>query len=157
MRMRTWVQGACGAVVMAAGVAGPAGAAPSPEADLAFHGSAVMVGDQVDVRLTPSNNGPSAVPDASVLLRWSVPLAERQQLLPDGCTRTDERTVVCGTGALVADEAGQQIRMRVRLDEKPSEVTLEVGTAWAGGAVDKDRSNDQLKVLVLDTGDAYAF
>ncbi|MGW3355719.1 hypothetical protein ACWDFL_09890 [Streptomyces bungoensis] len=77
----------------------------------------------------------------------------------------------------------------VRLADRPSEVTLEVETAWsgarwtgtgrttgcwcwcwtpgtrtpseppaaAGGAVDRDRSNDRLRVLVLDAGDAYAF
>ncbi|MEU1405496.1 hypothetical protein ABZ471_24580 [Streptomyces sp. NPDC005728] len=156
MRMRTWVLGACGAVAVAVGAAGPAGAADTPEADLAFHGSAVMSGDQVEVRLTPSNSGPSAVPDATVLLRWSAPLAEQQQL-PSGCARTDERTVVCGTGTLAAAETGDQIKVTVRLKGKPSEVTLEVDTAWNGGVVDKDRANDQLKVLVLDTGDAYAF
>ncbi|GHI05831.1 hypothetical protein Scel_41520 [Streptomyces cellostaticus] len=148
--------GVCCAVVVAAGGAGPAGAAPVPEADLVFHGSAVMDGDRVEVRLTPGDNGPSAVPDASVLLRWSVPLAEAQRL-PAGCARTDERTVVCGTGPLAVDEAGEQIKVAVRLKEKPAEVTLEVDTAWNGGVADKNRANDQLKVLVLGTGDAYAF
>ncbi|MGW2745081.1 hypothetical protein [Streptomyces sp. NPDC001450] len=154
--MRSWVLGACGAVMVAAGVAGPAGAAAGPEADLSFHGSAVMRGDQVEVRVSPHNDGPSAVSGASVRLRWSVPLAERQ-LLPDGCARADERTVVCDTAALDADETGEQITVAVRLAEAPSEFMLEVDTAWNGGAVDRDRSNDQLKVLVLDTGDAYAF
>ncbi|MEU5533972.1 hypothetical protein [Streptomyces sp. NPDC020362] len=156
MRMRRWASGVCGAVVVAAGAVGPAGAVAAPEADLVFHGSAAMKGDQVEVRLTPGNNGPSAVPDASVLLRWSVPLAEAQRL-PGGCARSDERTVVCGTGALPVDRAGEQIRVAVRLRGKPAEVTLEVGAAWNGGVVDRDRTNDQLKVLVLGTGDAYAF
>jgi hypothetical protein len=115
-----------------------------------------MNGDQVQVRLTPRNNGPMAVPDASVLLRWSVPLAERQQL-PEGCARTDERSVVCGTGALAVGEVGQELQMAVWLRERPAEVTLEVDTAWGGGVEDTDRSNDQQKVLVLDTGDAYSF
>ncbi|WP_341868957.1 hypothetical protein [Streptomyces diastatochromogenes] len=156
MRMRSWVLGACGAVLVAAGVAGPAGAAAAPEADLSFHGSAVMDGARVEVLVTPHNDGPEAVSGASVQLRWSVPLAEEQQL-PGGCARTDERTVVCDTGALAPGESGEQLGVTVRLAEEPSEVTLEVDTAWNGGAVDKDRSNDQLKVLVLDTGDAYAF
>ncbi|ANP56272.1 hypothetical protein AVL59_03290 [Streptomyces griseochromogenes] len=154
--MRSWVLGACGAVVMAASGAGAAGAAPAPEADLVFHGSAVMNGDQVEVALTPGDNGPSAVPDASVLLRWSVPLADAQRL-PGGCARTDERTVVCGTGALGVDQVGEKIKVTVRLKEKPSQLTLEVDTAWNGGVVDKNRANDQLKVLVLGTGDAYVF
>ncbi|MFF7974627.1 hypothetical protein [Streptomyces sp. NPDC007905] len=156
MRMRSWMLGACGAVVVAWGTAWPAGAVPEPEADVAFHGSAVMDGDRVEVRVTPSNDGPSAVPDASVLLRWSVPLAGRQEL-PGGCVRTDERTVVCGTGALAADASGEQIRVPARLKAKPSEVTLEVDTAWNGGVADRNRMNDRLQVLVLDTGDAYAF
>ncbi len=154
--MRAWVLGVCGAVMVAAGVAGPAGAAAGPEADLSFHGSAVMNGDQVEVRVSPHNDGPAAVPGASVQLRWSVPLADRQ-LLPAGCARTDERTLVCDTGALDEDGTGEEIAVAVRLAEAPSEFTLEVDTAWNGGAVDRDRSNDRLKVLVLDTGDAYAF
>ena len=155
--MRRWALGAWGAVMMVAGGAGPAGAAPAPEADLAFHGSAVMNGDQVEVALTPSNKGPSAVPDASVLLRWSVPLAQAQRL-PGGCVRTDERTVVCRTGVLAVDAVGEQIKVAVRLKDKAGQqVTLEVDTAWNGGVVDKNRANDQAKVLVLGTGDAYAF
>ncbi|MBJ6639769.1 hypothetical protein H4K36_21380 [Streptomyces sp. DHE7-1] len=156
MRTRSWVLGACGALVVAAGGAGPAGAVPEPEADLALHGSAVMTGDRVEVSLTPRNGGPAATPDASVLLRWSVPLAETQQL-PRGCARTDERTVVCGIGALAVDAPGERLTVAVRLKERPAEVTLEVDTAWLGGAVDRDRTNDRLKVLVLDTGDPYAF
>ncbi|MFE1312162.1 hypothetical protein [Streptomyces sp. NPDC058755] len=154
--MRAWVLGACGAVMVAAGVAGPVGAATGPEADLSFHGSAVLKEDQVEVRVSPHNDGPSAVSGASVQLRWSVPLAERQ-LLPGGCARTDARTVVCDTGALAEGETGEQLTLVARLAEAPSEFTLEVDTAWNGGAVDRDRSNDRLRVLVLDTGDAYAF
>lgn len=153
---RVWLLGVCGAVAVGAGVAGPAGAAPGPEADLSFHGSAVMSGDAVEVRLTPRDDGPAGVSDASVLLRWSVPLA-REQRLPERCARTDERTVVCGTGVLRPGGVGQRIDAVVRLADRPSEVTLEVETAWSGGAVDRDRTNDRLRVLVLDTGDAYAF
>ncbi|KIE27378.1 hypothetical protein LK08_08325 [Streptomyces sp. MUSC 125] len=160
MRTRVWsavllgvLPGICGGAVLGSG---PAVAAPLPEADLAFHGSAVMDGDQVEVRLTPRNNGPAAVADATVRLRWSAVLADRQQL-PAGCVREDDRTVLCGTGALAADGAGEQVRVAVRLRERPSEVMLEVDTAWNGGVLDKDRSNDRLTVLVLATGDAYAF
>ncbi|MFE3636864.1 hypothetical protein [Streptomyces cellostaticus] len=156
MRMRSWVLGACGALVVAGGVAGPAGAVPEPEADLSLHGNAVMTGDRVEVSLSPRNDGPAAAPDASVLLRWSVPLAQTQQL-PPRCARTDERTVVCGIGALGVDEVGERLTVAVRLQGRPSEVTLEVDTAWLGGAVDQDRTNDRLRVLVLDTGDPYAF
>ncbi|MGW3355718.1 hypothetical protein ACWDFL_09885 [Streptomyces bungoensis] len=102
---RAWLLGVCGAVAVGAGVAGPAGAAREPEADLSFHGSAVMSGDGVDVRLAPRDDGPAAVSDASVRLRWSVPLA-RDQRLPERCARTDARTVVCGTGALRPGGAG---------------------------------------------------
>ncbi|MET7286300.1 hypothetical protein [Streptomyces sp. NPDC005573] len=155
VRMRAWaLLGVCGAAVL--GTGGTAWAHGGPQADLAFHGTAVMSDGQVDVRLTPRNNGPSAVPDASVLLRWSAPLAERQQL-PEGCARTDERTVVCGTGAMAVGEVGEQIRVSVALEQRPSEVTLEVDTAWNGGVVDPDRANDTMRVLVLDTGDTYAF
>ncbi|MFI2203911.1 hypothetical protein ACH47Z_24645 [Streptomyces sp. NPDC020192] len=155
MRMRVWVvSGVCAGAGLVAGAA--AVAAPLPEADLAFHGTAQMAGDMVDVRLTPRNNGPAAVTDATVRLRWSVPLAVEQQL-PARCAREDERTVVCSTGALAANAVGEQVEVPVRLSQKPSDVTLSVDTAWGGGAVDRDHTNDQVKVLVLDTGDAYAF
>ncbi|MFE0508374.1 hypothetical protein [Streptomyces sp. NPDC058964] len=142
------------AVVVA--VAGPARAGGTPEADLEYHGSAVMSGDRMDVRLVPGNHGPSAVDEASVQLRWSVPLADRQSL-PDGCVRTGERVVVCGTGALPADGLGKPIDLGVVLKDGAPEVTLEIDTAWSDGTVDANRSNDQARVLVLDTGDAYVF
>ncbi|MGW1806449.1 hypothetical protein [Streptomyces sp. NPDC002078] len=156
--VRMWTWGAAGAlagVVLGAGgaVAAPA---PVPAAGLAFHGTAVMDGDRVEVKLTPHNGGPAALPDATVRLRWSVALAEEQRL-PARCAREDARTVLCGTGALAANGVGEQLDVPVRLKEKPSEVTLDVDTVWAGGATDQGRTNDQVKVLVLDTGDAYAF
>lgn len=137
-------------------VMGAAPGVPGPEADLAYHGSAVMTGGRVDVRLTPRNHGPSAVPDATVRLRWSKPLADRQTL-PEGCARSGERVVVCRTGALAADEAGERIELRVHLRDVSSEVLLELDTVWGGGAVDGNRANDQQRVLVLDTGDTYYF
>ena len=129
---------------------------PGPEADLAYHGSASMTGDRVDVRFTPRNHGPSAVPDVTVRLRWSKPLADAQTL-PTGCARSGERVVVCRTGALAADAVGERIELRVRLRDASSEVLLELDTVWGGGAVDGNRANDQQRVLVLDTGDTYYF
>ncbi|WP_236052902.1 MULTISPECIES: hypothetical protein [Streptomyces] len=115
-----------------------------------------MEEDRVEVRLTPYNSGPAVVTDATVRLRWSVALADDQEL-PARCVREDERTVLCGTGALAVDVAGDQLRLPVRLRERAAEVTLEIETAWNSGAVDKDRSNDRMRVLVLATGDSYAF
>lgn len=156
--VRKWTWGVAGALTGVVLGAGAAVAAPAAGlgADLAFHGTAVMNGDRVEVKLTPHNDGPSALPDATVRLRWSVALAEEQRL-PARCVREDERTVLCGTGALAANGVGERLDVPVRLKEKPSEVTVEIDTAWAGGATDKDRTNDRTKVLVLDTGDAYAF
>ncbi|MEU5596914.1 hypothetical protein [Streptomyces sp. NPDC020298] len=147
--------GLAGLAVVAGGGAAWAGSG-DPSAGLAYHGSAVLVGDQVDVWLTPRNDGPSAVPDASVRLRWSATLADAQQL-PTGCARTDERAVVCRTGALAAHGLGEQIALSVRLKGQPSEVTMEVETAWHGGAADPGKAHDVERVLVLATGDTYAF
>ncbi|MEW2622129.1 hypothetical protein [Streptomyces sp. NPDC048106] len=154
--VRVWmwvVPGLCAGAVLAAGTAG---AAPGPEADLAFHGTATMTGDRMEVRITPYDLGPDPVADASVRLRWSVPLADAQRL-PARCAREDARTVLCGTGALTADGPGELLRVPVRLRERSAQVTVEVGTGWGGGAADRDRTNDRLSVLVLDTGDPYAF
>lgn len=155
------------ALVVAGGVAlAVVGAVPAvgagtvggvPEADLAYHGAAVMAAGTMDVALTPRNHGPSAVEDATVRLRWSVPLADRQRL-PDGCARTGKRAVLCRTGALAADEVGERTDLRVRLrGPAPSEAVLKLSTEWGGGAVDRNRVNDQQRVLVLDTGDPYFF
>ncbi|MGW7409290.1 hypothetical protein ACWGI9_37310 [Streptomyces sp. NPDC054833] len=144
------------AVAAVVAVAGPARAGGVPEADLSYHGSAVMTGERMYVRLTPANHGPSAVPDSSVRLTWSVPLADGQRL-PAGCARTGERELVCGTGALPADGLGQATDVGVVLRDSPPEVTLEVETEWSGGTVDRNRGNDRARVLVLNTGDAYSF
>ncbi|MBL1081677.1 hypothetical protein JK359_06740 [Streptomyces actinomycinicus] len=152
--MRAWVlSGVCAGAVLVPGIAV---AAPVPETDLAFHGTVVLDGDRAEMRLTPRNGGPGAVVDATVRMRWSVPLADEQNL-PARCVREDERTVLCGTGALAAEATGEQLRVPMRLREQASEVTLEIDTAWSGDVVDKDRSNDRMQVLVLATGDSYAF
>ncbi|QIY63978.1 hypothetical protein HEP85_23160 [Streptomyces sp. RPA4-2] len=143
-----------GAVVVVAGAC-PVRAL-SPEADLAYHGSVAMAAGLFDLRLTPQNHGPSPVAEATVRLRWSVPLAD-QQRLPDGCARSGGRSVVCRTGELPADGLGGPIDLTVRLREAPSEVTLEIDTVWGGGAVDRNHANDRQRVLALDTGDSYAF
>ncbi|MET7389971.1 hypothetical protein AB0885_03155 [Streptomyces sp. NPDC005534] len=135
---------------------GAAGDAGVPEADLAYHGAASMAAGRVDVRLTPRNHGPDPVDDATVRLRWSAALDDTQ-VLPAGCARSGERVVVCRTGALPADGPGEEIRMTVRLREVASEVTLGLDTMWGGGSVDRNHANDRQQVLVLDTGDAYAF
>ncbi|MFF4353745.1 hypothetical protein [Streptomyces sp. NPDC001530] len=141
--------------VLVASAASPAGAV-APEADLAYHGRVSMADGSVAVRLTPQNHGPNAVPDATVGLRWSAPLADVQRL-PGACARAGERVVVCRTGALVADGLGEEIGLTVRLRGVPSEVTLEIDTVWGGGAVDRNHANDRQRVLALDTGDSYAF
>ncbi|OLZ65040.1 hypothetical protein AV521_32720 [Streptomyces sp. IMTB 2501] len=154
--MWTWVVvGTCAGAVVVPGAA-LAAPVPTPEADLAFHGTVVMEGDKAQVRLTARNNGPAAVMGATVRLRWSVALAAAQRL-PARCAREDERTLLCGTGALAVNGVGERLTVPVRLKERPSQVTLETDTAWSGGTVDKNRANDRLKVLVLNTGDAYAF
>ncbi|ANS67075.1 hypothetical protein SLINC_4851 [Streptomyces lincolnensis] len=144
-------------------VAGAVGDGPAegwadggPEADLAYHGLARMASGRVDVRFTPRNHGPSAVPDATVRLRWSEPLVDRQAM-PEGCARSGRQVVLCRIGALAADGLGERVELRVRLLGMPSEVLLEIDTVWSGGAVDRNRLNDRQRVLVLDTGDEYYF
>ncbi|MEG3628875.1 hypothetical protein [Streptomyces poriticola] len=154
----------CGAALTTtvAGTAGSAAGAEravpggAPEADLAYHGSATLDEGRVDVSFVPRNHGPSAVPDATVRLRWSVPPVAQQEL-PDGCARSGTQVVLCRTGALAADGVGEPIELRVSLQDTPSEVVLELDTVWGGGAVDRNRENDQQRVLVLDTGDTYHF
>ncbi|MGW5634255.1 hypothetical protein [Streptomyces sp. NPDC003832] len=144
------------AVLAVTGAASGAGAVAEPEADLAYHGVAELSLGQVDLRVTPRNHGPAAVEDATVRLRWSEPLANRQWL-PEGCARSGARAVLCRVGALEVDEAGEGIEVRVWLEGAPSEVLLEIDTVWSGGAVDRNRDNDRQRVLVLDTGDTYYF
>lgn len=147
--------GAVGGVDRVIGPAAPARGA-EPEADLAYHGFAVMSAGLVDLAFTPRNHGPAAVADATVRLRWSAPLSDRQEL-PEGCARSGRQVVLCRTGALPADGAGERIALRVRVLGAPPEVVVELATVWGGGAVDRHRGNDRQRVLVLDTGDPYHF
>ncbi|MGW6293862.1 hypothetical protein [Streptomyces sp. NPDC055058] len=150
---------AAGAVVLglSGGAASGAGAVERAEADLAYHGVATLIAGETDVRLVPVNHGPSAVADATVRLRWSEPLADEQPRLPAGCARSGGQAVLCRTGALAVDGVGERIDLRVRLEGAPSEVVVDLDTAWSGGALDRNRLNDRQRVLVLDTGDEYHF
>ena len=137
-------------------VVGGGGTAWAGSADLEVHGAVVLSGDLMEVRVTPRNHGPDGVTGASVRLTSSAALADAQQL-PGGCARTGEREVVCDTGPLAVELPGEQLVVPVRLRDRPAEVTLAVDVAWGGGAVDQDRTNDRQRVLVLATGDPYAF
>ncbi|MEV7982319.1 hypothetical protein [Streptomyces sp. NPDC086519] len=147
------VVGAAAAGALAVGMAGTAWAG---NADLEMHGSAVLTGDLVEVGVTPRNHGPDAVTGASVRLTSSAALADTQHL-PGGCARTGDREVVCDTGPLAVEAPGERLVVPVRLRDRPAEVTLKVDVVWGGGAVDQDRTNDGQRVLVLATGDPYAF
>ena len=158
MRVLCAVGAGAGLVVGAVSAAGAAGVALglAPEADLAYHGDASMADGRVDVRLTPRNHGPSAVPDATVRLRWSVALADRQSL-PGGCARAEARVVVCRTGALAADGLGEEIRLAGTAagGAGRGDGGVRHGVGWRGGG--SEPANDRQRVLVLDTGDSYVF
>ncbi|MER6688793.1 hypothetical protein [Streptomyces minutiscleroticus] len=128
------------------------------EADVAYHGSVVVRDGRVRVRVMPRNHGPDPLAGATLRLRWSEALADRQRL-PDDCVRTGGRTVLCGTGALAANGVpGRRVDVTVRLRGEPSEVTVECDTVWrAGAALDRNPRNDRQRVLALDTGDTYVF
>ncbi|MFE0099403.1 hypothetical protein [Streptomyces sp. NPDC059009] len=152
------VAGAVGEPSPVAGTAGepvPLPAAP-PEADLAYHGEVSLSGERVRVRFAPQNHGPADVFDATVRLRWSVPLADGQRL-PRGCVRGGEREVLCDTGELAAGSRGEPVELGVRLAGRVPEVRVRVDTVWNGGASDVNPANQEHEVLVLDSGDAYYF
>ncbi|MFJ8634738.1 hypothetical protein [Streptomyces sp. NPDC093568] len=166
------VAAVCGAAVVAAvfGMSA-AGAVGGPEADLAYHGSVDLAAGEVDVRFTPHNLGSAAVPDPTVRISWSEPLAEKQAL-PAGCVRADDRAVTCRLGPLAAGEVGERIGLRVRLQGAPSEVLLEFdtvasdttgsgtagsNTAGSAGAMSEVPGGGPQRVLALDTGDTYYF
>ncbi|MFG2555270.1 hypothetical protein [Streptomyces sp. NPDC048581] len=157
-RMR--VAAVCGAAVLATvgGVASDAGAVGGPEPGLAYHGSVALAAGQVDVRFAPHQHKPAAAAGAqvTVLLRWSVPLADRQEL-PRGCVRAQPQAVMCRVGGPDADGVGQRVGLRVRLQGAPSEVLMEVGTLRSGQQLDEQAGQGQQRVLVLDTGDTYYF
>ncbi|MDI9831935.1 MULTISPECIES: hypothetical protein [unclassified Streptomyces] len=153
--MTWWTRGVvvgATAALAAAGGTAPAPAAPrGAGAEVAYHGSAVLSGGLVGVRFTPHNHGPAAVPESVVRVRWSEPLADGQ-VLPPSCARSEERAVVCRVGPLEADGVGEPVVLRVRLRQASPEVRLEFATV-----ADGDRAGAGQRVLVLETGDAYAF
>ncbi|MGR4884586.1 hypothetical protein ACIPUC_34975 [Streptomyces sp. LARHCF249] len=145
--------------LMAFGGAVPAGADPGwagPEADLAYHGRVSLAHGQLRIWLVPQNEGPSALPNATLRVRLSADLADRQEL-SEGCARVGPREVVCETGPMPLHGRGRHIGLVLELREPTPEVVVRVDTWWNGGAADRNRTNNEHVVLALDTGDAYAF
>ncbi|MFE7838482.1 hypothetical protein ACFU53_21215 [Streptomyces sp. NPDC057474] len=140
------------------GIAPPAAASAPPSEDgLAYHGSVAMTAGRVDVHLTPRNHGPHPVTAATLRLRWSAPLTDRQEL-PPSCARSGTRALICETGPLPADAPGDALALHVRLQGTPSEVVLQLDTIWRSDTpADRHHPDDPQRVLALDTGDAYFF
>lgn len=153
-------RGAVRSVVVAGllvlGGAGPAGAWAGPEADVAYHGRVSLAQGRLRVWMVPENEGPSAVANATVRVRLSVDLADRQELA-GGCARAGQREVVCETGSLPEHGKGRHIGLALALRERPAEVVVRIDTWWDGGATDRNHANNDHVVLALDTGDAYSF
>ncbi|MET9962978.1 hypothetical protein ABZ128_28590 [Streptomyces sp. NPDC006326] len=153
-------RGAVRSVVVAGllvlGATGNAQARSGPEADVAYHGRVSLSQGQLRVWLVPQNEGPSAVPNATLRIRLSADLADRQQLA-EGCARAGLRQVVCETGAMPLRGRGRHIGLLLRLRERVPEVVVRIDTWWDGGAADRNLSNNEPAVLALDTGDTYAF
>ncbi|TXS31162.1 hypothetical protein EAO71_21205 [Streptomyces sp. ms191] len=153
-----------GAVLMTSVMAGPCGSARADgparvgrEADLAHHGYASLWQGRLEVRLVSRNHGSSDVSEATVRLAFSEPPAAGQEL-PPACLWVGERVVACRTGALrAAGAAAGELAIGLRTAGSPDEVTVEIGTAWSDGSTDPNPDNDRHRVLVLATGDAYAF
>lgn len=151
-----------GLLVLLGGGAGSGGAwagaraGAGPEADVAYHGRVALDGARLRILLVPENEGPSALPNATVRLRLSADLADRQELT-EGCARAGLREVVCETGELPLHGRGRHIGLVLRLKERAPEVVVRVDTWWNGGATDRNHINNEHVVLALDTGDTYAF
>ncbi|MFE5806867.1 hypothetical protein [Streptomyces sp. NPDC056491] len=155
-----------GLLALGAGVPGSAQAsvlpsvrasvADEPEADVAYHGRVVLAGARLRIWMVPENNGPAALPNATVRVRLSAELADRQELA-GGCARAGVREVVCETGRLPLHGRGRHIGLLLELREPSPEVVVRVDTWWNGGATDRNHANNEHVVLALDTGDAYAF
>ncbi len=134
----------------------PGAAAPAPRADLSHHGYVSLWGDHIAIRIRSENRGPSDVTASTVRLRFSAPLAARQEL-PYGCLRGGKATVLCETGGLRSAGGARQTALDLTLAGRPDEVVVRLDTVWNGGARDTDRKNDVHEVLAPATGDAYAF
>ncbi|MEU5438908.1 hypothetical protein AB0G73_37025 [Streptomyces sp. NPDC020719] len=135
---------------------GPGPVLPAVEADLAYHGHVSLWNGRVGVWVEPSNHGPGAVPDATVRLRFSVPL-EGVEELPPGCLRGSPETVFCSTGPMRAAGAGRPFALDLRVAGGPAEVVVNISTSWSGGARDRNPSNNTHRVLAPATGDKYAY
>ncbi|MFD9410860.1 hypothetical protein ACFWBN_28085 [Streptomyces sp. NPDC059989] len=133
-----------------------AGVGPESEADVAYHGRVSLTGARLRLWLVPENEGPSALPNATVRVRLSADLADRQEL-SEGCARAGQREVVCETGPLPLHGRGRHIGLVLGLRERASEVVVRVDTWWNGGATDRHLENNEHVVLALDTGDPYVF
>nr|WP_188276609.1 hypothetical protein [Streptomyces sp. CBMA152] len=131
-------------------------AVPGVEADLAYHGHVSFWNGRVGVWVEPSNHGPGAVPDATVRLRFSVPLAGVEEL-PPGCLRGSPETVFCSTGPMRAAGAGRPFALDLRVAGSPAEVVVNISTSWSGGARDRNPNNNTHRVLAPATGDKYAY
>ncbi|MER5762060.1 hypothetical protein [Streptomyces sp. NPDC002082] len=141
---------------LGSGVGNARAGAAGPEADVAYHGRVALDGGRLRILLVPENEGPSALPNATVRLRLSADLANRQELA-EGCARAGLREVVCETGELPLHGRGRHIGLVLRLKEPAAEVVVRVDTWWNGGATDRNHANNEHVVLALDTGDTYAF
>ncbi|MFB7178136.1 hypothetical protein ACFCYI_10565 [Streptomyces sp. NPDC056257] len=154
-----------GLLALGAGAGAPPGWASAPagpgpeaeaEADVAYHGRVHLSGARLRIWLVPENDGPSALANATLRVRLSAELADRQQLA-EGCARAGVREVVCETGPLPLHGRGRHIGLALALRERVPEVVVRVDTWWNGGATDRNHVNNEHVVLALDTGDAYAF
>ncbi|MFI0594088.1 MULTISPECIES: hypothetical protein [unclassified Streptomyces] len=136
----------------------PAASAASvaSEADVVHRGHVAFWSDQLEIRLRTANRGPADVSASTVRLRFSEPLAVRQQL-PAGCLWGGRAAVLCETGALAKDGPARRTALDLRLAGRPAEVVVRVDTVWSGGARDADSGNDTHTVLAPSTGDPYAF
>ncbi|WOX22850.1 hypothetical protein [Streptomyces solicathayae] len=147
------------AVVLAATTvlgAGGGARAIAPEADVAHHGHVTLWKGRIGVLLESGNHGPSPLPGATVRLTFSAPPAPGQEL-PAACLWGGDRVVLCGTGPLRASGAVRELALELRTAGEPEELTVEVDTAWNGGASDRNPKNNEHEVLVLATGDPYVF
>lgn len=127
-----------------------------PEADVSHHGHVSLWSDLLEIRLRTANRGPSDVPASTVRVRFSEPLAVRQQL-PPGCLWGGRAAVLCETGALAEGGQSRRTALDLRLAGRPAEVVVRVDTVWNGGVRDADSGNDAHTVLAPSTGDPYAF
>ncbi|MFF3321179.1 hypothetical protein [Streptomyces sp. NPDC002889] len=128
----------------------------APESDVAHHGRITLAAGRLGILLVTQNHGPSSLESATVRLV----LPERPagaQVLPAGCLRAGERVVLCATGPLRAGGVGHKVSLDLRTVGTPSEVLVQIDTAWNGGASDLNPENNEHRVLVPATGDPYVF